>query len=93
MENGKVSITEAVNPAAPMNRFDEFDLEKIWETQGMKYAADDFYNFCRDRGMLAHYRRETFRQHFYNILMAFLVRGESRTDPRFRPPTLPRKVV
>lgn len=93
MNTGKeLSITESTNPEASF-RVDDFDLEKVWETQGMKYAVDDFYNFCRDRGMLSHYRRETFRQHFYNIIQAFFVRGESRTDPRFRPPTLPRKVV
>jgi hypothetical protein len=68
-------------------------LDEVWNGRGLLHAVDDFYGFCRDRGMLSYYRKEMFREHFFSILKAFLVSGEFRIDPKFVPLKIPSKVI
>jgi hypothetical protein len=37
-------------------------------------------------GLLPHCRKDTFRAKFHGMLVAFMVRGDSRRDPKSVPP-------
>jgi hypothetical protein len=86
------SIPEATIPAKK-HFLSEHVLDEIWNARGMLHAVDDFYGFCRDRGMLSYYKKEVFREHFFSILKAFLISGEFRVDPKFVPLKIPPKVI
>jgi hypothetical protein len=64
---------------------------EVWDIRGLKYRVDEFHRFCLDRGLLAHVRKDEFRDKIYTILKQFFVDGESRRDPRYVPRKLPRK--
>lgn len=70
----------------------EETLLEVWETRGLKYRVDEFYKHCAERGLLPHFRINSFRSKIYKMLEQFLVDGETRRDPRFVPPPKKRKV-
>ncbi len=71
----------------PKKKFlDETTLLELWETRGLKFRINDFYKYCRDRGLMPHFRQESFQAKIFNLLKKFLVEGETRRDPRFVPP-------
>jgi len=68
------------------------DLLEIWETRGLKFRVDEFYTYCTNRGLMAHFRKDSFRAKMFGMLKQFFVDGESRRDPSTLPPTKTRKV-
>jgi hypothetical protein len=70
----------------PKQFIDEDQLLELWETRGMKYRCDEFWQHLRDRGLQPHMRKEVFRGKVLGFLRAFLVQGEVRRDPRHQPP-------
>lgn len=66
-------------------------LVEVWDVRGLKFRIDELHQFCQERGMLGHVRKDQFRSRVYMILKQFLVDGDSRRDPRFVPRKPPRK--
>lgn len=80
--------------ALPEKQFlTEAELEEIWEIRGMKYRIDEFHKHCTERGLMPHFRKDSFRKKIFGVLRAFLCNGETRRDPRYVPPLKPLKRV
>ena len=85
-------IAESI--ALPPKQFlNEEELLEVWETRGLKFRVDEFHAYCTQRGLMTHFRQDSFRKKVYGMLRAFLVEGDSRRDPRHVPPLPPRKLV
>ena len=69
----------------------EEDLAELWEIRGLKFRVDELHQYCQDRGLLPHFRKDSFRAKVYSMLRSFLVEGDSRRDPRYVPPLKPIK--
>ena len=70
----------------PKEFLTEDQLMEVWETRGLKFRVDEFYEYCKTMGLLPHCRKDNFRSKVHGMLMAFLVRGDSRRDPKSVPP-------
>lgn len=68
-------------------------LVELWETRGLKYRVAEFHKYCTDRGLLTHFRVDTFGKKVFRMLEQFLVEGETRLDPRHQPRLRPRKSI
>jgi hypothetical protein len=77
----------------PKSFLEEDQLLEIWETRGLKFRVDEFYEFCMRRGLMAHFRKDSFRKKIFGMLRSFLCKGDTRRDPRFVPPSKPYKRV
>jgi hypothetical protein len=81
----RTSLPQSVT-LPPKQFLTEDQLLEIWETRGLKFRVDEFYDWCTKMGLLPHCRREIFRGKFHGMMEAFLVRGDSRRDPKAIPP-------
>lgn len=68
---------------------DEF-LE-LWEIRGLRFRIAEFHHYCIGRGLLPHFRVDSFSKKLFRVMEQFLVEGETRRDPRFEPKTKPVK--
>lgn len=66
-------------------------IYEVWEMRGLKYRVAEFHKYCTDRGLLTHFRVDTFGKKVFRMLEQFLVEGETRRDPRYQPKLKPRK--
>jgi hypothetical protein len=85
MDDPREAIPQSV-VLPPKQFMSEIELMELWETRGLKWRVDDFYEYSRNRGLSSHVRKESFRAKVYGMLKAFLINGESRRDPKFIPP-------
>lgn len=92
MTNSRGEIPEtAVLP--PKQFMTEDQLLEVWEHRGLVFRCEEFWQYCIERGLLPHFRKESFTKKIYGMMRQFLVEGETRRDPRFVPPLKPIKRV
>jgi hypothetical protein len=62
----------------PKQFLGEEQLEELWNLRGLKYRLDDLHIQLLSRGLNVSIDRAVFRTTMYEILDAFLVRGDAR---------------
>ena len=67
----------------------EEQFEELCEVRGLKYRIDDYFIYCKNRGLQPSFKKEVFRKKVMGMLRSFLVDGDFRRDSRFVEPLKP----